>query len=624
MSLKPLIRSKINDEILATVRAITGNETLQIDFDKNLQNNFFHWNQDLSASDKLLRIAEIEISSNNLTEDSQIIQQYINDLRANSDLASCYNLFFEKKVFKKVLQENNIDIQQQKFFEEFEKIRVTVLAHKSLRGVTKNILNKIEQDVTELLPPTTAQGLSLAFLQELLPAEILQNSQETADIFKNSLSKKLQKKLSKLSQNISDQEAFLEDLSIFLQEKYDEENSKKEREESEPKSNSIDNNPEENTKNGEDLNNFGNENVEQDKQDADNDSKQEEQETSKESQSLEEKIQQIESSNNRGKSINNNIENSDRIEFKPGYRVFTNKFDEVIFPQKLVSRSELELLRDQLDIKLSQLNKISQKITLNLKKKLLSKRNAFLDYDSSRGILNRKKFVNFIINPEIEDIWINNHEHEYQDTAITILLDNSGSMRGKPIVMSALACEIIAEILEKFSIKTEIIGFTTADWKGGRARKLWENNGKPKNPGRLNELRHIVYKQFSQSFKKSRINLGLMLKEGILKENIDGEAILFAYSRLIAQKERRKILMVISDGTPIDDSTVSANDDEILSEHLHHVINKIENNRNFNKKVEIVGVGIGHTTSDFYRNSIMIRNIEDLGDSMINKISELL
>ena len=175
-------------------------------------------------------------------------------------------------------------------------------------------------------------------------------------------------------------------------------------------------------------------------------------------------------------------------------------------------------------------------------------------------------------------------------------------------------------ILENFSIKTEIIGFTTSDWKGGKARKLWESSGRPLNPGRLNELRHIIYKHFNWKFKKAKTNLGLMLKEGILKENIDGEALLFARSRLMQQSEKRKILLVISDGTPVDDSTNSANENDILTNHLHHVIKKIEKA----KKIEIVGIGIGHATDEFYRNSTMIKSAEELGDVMIEKIVGLV
>ena len=309
-----------------------------------------------------------------------------------------------------------------------------------------------------------------------------------------------------------------------------------------------------------------------------------------------------------------------QIAFKKSYKIYTDKFDEIIFPNKLIKNDELKNLRHQLDLRINKMQSISKKMRMKLKRKLLSKRNCYMDYDASRGVLDRKKLSRIIINPFIEDIWVNNKTHEYQDTALTILLDNSGSMRGNPIITSALACEIIADILQNFAVKTEIIGFTTADWKGGRVKKLWEMSGRPANPGRLNELRHIVYKHFNQNFKKARINLGLMLKEGILKENIDGEALLFAKSRLMQQSEKRKILLVISDGTPVDDSTTFVNDKDILSQHLHHVINNIEKK----SKIEIVGIGIGHSTSEFYRNSIAIKNVEELGDVMIDKIADLL
>jgi cobaltochelatase CobT len=318
--------------------------------------------------------------------------------------------------------------------------------------------------------------------------------------------------------------------------------------------------------------------------------------------------------------IDSNLIDSNQISFKKSYQIYSSKFDEIIFPGKFIKKNELKNLRNQLDLRIEKMNSISKKISMKLKRKLLSKKNSFLEYDASRGIIDRKKLSLLISNPYLEDIWINSKNHEYQDTALTILIDNSGSMRGSPIVMSALACEIISDILQNFAVKTEIIGFTTGDWKGGRVKKIWEISGRPANPGRLNELRHIVYKHFNQNYKKAKINLGLMLKEGILKENIDGEALLFAKSRLMQQSEKRKILLVISDGTPVDDSTSSANDEDILKNHLHEVINNIEKK----SKIEIVGIGIGHQINEFYRNSISIRNLDELGDAMIEKIANLL
>lgn len=316
-------------------------------------------------------------------------------------------------------------------------------------------------------------------------------------------------------------------------------------------------------------------------------------------------------------SSDNDIKN---IVYKPLYRVFTTQFDKVIIPNKVYAIKELMELRSQLDIKIEKLGNISNKIQLKLKRKLLARKNINNQENIDYGFLNRKKLSNIIIKSNLENIWLYPNDQKYQNIALTILLDNSGSMRGNPIVITALACEVIAKILEKFNIKTEIIGFTTADWRGGRSRKAWEMAGRPENPGRLNDLLHIIYKNFQQNFNSSKINLGLMLKEGLLKENIDGEALLFAKSRLMQRNEERKIMMVISDGTPVDDSTYNCNEKTILTDHLHQVVRMIEKR----KEVELMAIGICHDIGNFYKNAITIDNIEDLGDAMINKIIDII
>ena len=305
--------------------------------------------------------------------------------------------------------------------------------------------------------------------------------------------------------------------------------------------------------------------------------------------------------------------------FSKAYKIFNSSFDEVIYPAKYLGKPELDLLLSQLMAKIATLKTVSNKISLKFKQKLLSKKNNILEYQQL-GVLNRKKLTQIVLNPHLENIFINQKNHDYQNTTITLLLDNSGSMRGMPIVISAMSCQIIATILERFGVKTEIIGFTTVDWKGGKVKKLWEMSGRPSEPGRLNQLRHIIYKHSKQSFKKAKINLGLMLKEGLLKENIDGEALLFAKARLMQQSEKRKILVVISDGNPVDDSTNSANGYDILSWHLQKVIWQIEKQQ----KIEVIGIGIGHDLQRFYQNSITIDNLEDLGNVLIAKISDAL
>lgn len=601
--------SKIKEYLTSTIHALLADNSLQIEFDQNQKSNFFLLNQNIISEEKKVILPQIQLEESQKEEDSPRDSGFgIISFRSLSDLASCYLLFHDQEIHQK----KNRSDEEQIFFDGFEKIRVIAEVKNSYLGIVKNILEKIETDIDKS-EISQIQAMPLILLNEVFAEKIGQKIAKKILQLEKNLSKKLLQEIKNLTKNISDQEAFMQDVARVLEIIKKEQSASEENEKAE--------NPnDQSQKLAEELLNFNQENI---------DAKNEEnspsaiEEEKPQSEKQQEETADLKENNDQG-NFPIRLEKlgftEEKIEYKNPYKIFSSKFDEVIFPQKLISKNELENLRDQLDLRLAKLSVISKKMTLKLKRKLLSKKNLPLEFDSNRGILNRKKLSRLVIDPFLEDIYINQKTHEYQDTALTILLDNSGSMRGNPIVMSALACEIIASILEKFSVKTEIIGFTTADWKGGRVRKLWENVGTPKNPGRLNELRHIIYKQFSQNFKKAKINLGLMLKEGALKENIDGEALLFARSRLMQQDQYRKILLVISDGTPVDDSTVSANDSNILSDHLRHVINKIEKQ----SKIEIVGIGIGHTTEEFYKNSITIRNSDELGDAMIEKISQLL
>lgn len=580
--------NQIKENLTATLQAILADESVRVEFESEVENNFFTWNQNLIASKKNVILPKIEDEAP----------------RAAIDLAACYLLFHDSKIHL----QTQTDQEDGKFFDEFEKIRVIGEVKNHYFGVVQNILSKIEKDIF-----SSSSSLSLILLKEIFSKQILPKTQDAANDLEVILNKNIVQKIKNLSKKTSDQESFLKGVEEILEMlKSEQKDDQKEQDEN----NNTDNNDESEG----DLNNLGPETVERKQEEEPSDNQPEESEENIKSEQESSKISDGEQKGEMMMKLDKSASNDNKIEFRNAYKIFTSKFDEVVFPQKLVNKNDLELLRDQLDLRIGKLSSISKKMSLKLKRKLLSKRNSFLERDASRGMIDRKKLTRLVIDSTIEDIWINNKSHEYQDTALTILLDNSGSMRGNPIVMSALACEIITEILEKFSVKTEIIGFTTADWKGGRARKMWESSGSGKNPGRLNELRHIIYKHFDQKFKKAKINLGLMLKEGILKENIDGEALLFARSRLMQRSEKRKILLVISDGTPIDDSTSSANDSDILSDHLTHVVNKIEKAG----KIEIVGIGIGHMIDDFYRNSISIKGLEELGDVMIEKIAELL
>lgn len=589
MSLKNF-HIKEKQDLSVVLNGLARKDSAAIEFEDNLANNFFSFDQNLVLSEK-----KIILPTGSLKH-----------LRAAADLAACYLLFHDKRVH----QQKKFDKDEQKIFDESEKIRLICKVKDCYRGSAANLLRKIEDDI--VFNPSA--NFSLLLLKEFFPEKILPKTGSFISGLEKKLDKRVQKRIKNLAKKIDDQIGFAKEVELIIAMMRQESELGK----GEEKAN--------NQKKSEDgSNSFGQEN--QENVDAQKEENFSDDESEKEGLGSEikeaEKIAKPKDENASGQEITisaQQVSRNEEVEFKNPYKIFTSQFDKIIFPQKLVAKSELENLRDQLDLRLTKLGTISRKMGLKLKRKLLSKQNSFLEFDSSGGVLDRKKLTRLVINPMITDIWINRKAHKYQNTVLTILLDNSGSMRGNPIVMSAMACEMIAQILEKFSVKTEIIGFTTADWKGGRARKLWESVGRPKNPGRLNELRHVVYKHFNQSFKKAKVNLGLMLKEGILKENIDGEALLFARSRLMQQSEKRKILIVISDGTPVDDSSIAANDGAILSDHLHHVINKIEKSSH----LEIVGIGIGHSTEEFYRNSIVIKNVEELGDAMIEKIVDLL
>jgi cobaltochelatase CobT len=584
---------KVKEDLNLLAKTLAREFDVKVEFDEDAQNNFFKWNENLVEKQRFI-VPEIE----KLSEEKLITKS-----RATLDMAIAYFLF-HKNV------SNPLSLQERDFLRDFERVRVLKNLEGEYLGCAQNILEKLEEDIF-----FSSQNFSLLLLDEVLGKKLLPRTKNFAEELKEKITPKIAAQIKKLAKNIKNQEAFTLETTKLLEMILQENDSKEVEDEGEGEGES-----EKLKDKKEKVESFGSESAGE----KENDFTFEDEEKIIKEESQIEEFAEVQEGEEAEKNISlkdsESTKKKSEIEFINAYKVFTSAFDEVVYPQKLVSKHDLDLLWDQLEIKLSKLSDISRKMTLKLKKKLLSKRSAMLEFNSSRGILNRKKLTNIILDPMMEDIWINKFEHEYQNTALTILLDNSGSMRGAPIVMSAMVCKIIAEILEKFSVKCEIIGFTTVDWKGGRARKIWETSGRIKNPGRLTDLRHIIYKSFNSNFKKSKANLGLMLKEGILKENIDGEALLFARSRLMQQSEARKILMVISDGTPIDDSTLANNDADILSNHLTHVVNKIEKS----KKIEIVGVGIGHDTSNFYKNSIVIKDLEELGDVMINKLCEIL
>ena len=301
------------------------------------------------------------------------------------------------------------------------------------------------------------------------------------------------------------------------------------------------------------------------------------------------------------------------------YKIFTTNFDEIAKAENLEGLDEIIKLRKNLDQQLVSFQDLITKLANKLQRQLLASQKRALEFDLEEGLLDTSKLTRVIIDPYSSLSFKKEKDYEFKDTVVTLLIDNSGSMRGRPITIAAICADILSRTLERCSVKVEILGFTTKNWKGGQSREFWNKNAKPKSPGRLNDLRHIIYKSADTQWRISKNNLGLMLKEGLLKENIDGEAINWAFGRLKKRKEERKILMVISDGAPVDDSTLSVNSGDFLEKHLKKTVKYIENKGD----VEILAIGIGHDVSRYYSKAIKITDVQELGDVMIEQLSGL-
>ena len=300
------------------------------------------------------------------------------------------------------------------------------------------------------------------------------------------------------------------------------------------------------------------------------------------------------------------------------YKVFTNQFDKILEANELITDEEISKLRGNLDVQLSSLQSFISRLANKLQRKLLAKQNRSWNFDLEEGLLDASKLPRVIMDPFNSLSYKKEKDIDFKDTVVTLLIDNSGSMRGRPITIAAICADILSRTLERCSVKVEILGFTTLNWKGGKSRELWMKQKKD-SPGRLNDLCHIIYKSADTPWRRSKNNLGLMLKEGILKENIDGEGILWAYNRLKKRKEERKIIMVISDGAPVDDSTLSVNQANYLEKHLKRVVNWIEKN----SEIEINAIGIGHDVTNYYEKAIKIADVQELGDAMVDQLVEL-
>jgi cobaltochelatase CobT len=301
------------------------------------------------------------------------------------------------------------------------------------------------------------------------------------------------------------------------------------------------------------------------------------------------------------------------------YKVYSTANDEVVDAEELCDPEELTRLRAYLDQQLAAMSSVVSRLANRLQRRLLAKQNRSWSFDLEEGVLDTSRLTRVVVDPTAPLSFMQEEDIEFRDTVVSLLLDNSGSMRGRPIMVAAMCADVLARTLERCAVKVEILGFTTRAWKGGAARDEWVKAGKPAQPGRLNDIRHIVYKSADAPWRRARRNLGLMMREGLLKENIDGEALIWAHHRLMGRPEQRKILMVISDGAPVDDSTLSVNSGHYLERHLRLVINEIE----ASSPVELIAIGIGHDVTRYYRRAVTLVDVEQLGGAMTEKLAEL-
>jgi len=494
-----------------------------------------------------------------------------------------------------------------------EKIRYESIGSSYFKGIKKNLNQyyKVKDKIKKNYKDNDYEFVD-AF-ECYLRSEILKltGNKETESKYKkykNKLDAKLKNKLDLLNNSVFDQRKFNSLISEIIFKMQIDENI-----ESEIK--------EDNQKNEDTLENDSSEQSKQDSRESKNKDLSIDPNSPNLDQMPSETDSDVEASDVEDESLNSpkgNRNKSKNIETSK-YKYYTQEFDEIINAEELESKEELLRLRQNLDQQLLSLKNFISKLANKLQRKLLAKQNRSWDFDLEEGMLDTSKLTRIITDPLNSLSFKKEKDIKFKDTLVTILIDNSGSMRGKPISVAAICADILSRTLERCSVKVEVLGFTTKHWKGGQSRQKWTDNQKPLFPGRLNDLRHIVYKSADAPWRQSKNNIGLMLKEGLLKENIDGEALKWAYNKILKRKEERKILMVISDGAPVDDSTLSTNTSDYLENNLKQTVKWIEKN----SSVELLAIGIGHDVTRYYNKAIKIADVQDLGDVMINELTDL-
>ena len=585
------LKEKLRQALSSTIKVISDDFTIQNKDEKN-------------KSSKKFDFFEID----NLNSKIDFIKA-----RAETDSLALKKKFSNEQIYKKNLP---INTSCRSLYSIAEKIRYESLGGKMLKGIEKNlkdnysqIINLKRKDQLKTKEDVTVtEAFELYMLKKFHNIKLNSLTEKMLSFWEKDFDNTIDKNIKYLKDNLEDQYKYslkfsemLKELDIFQ----DDENEE---------------NKEDNQENGPD--NPSNEDQDSNSEDNKEQNKEEEVDTSLDADydiseyKLDEQLVDTDSNKQSKEQI---IQKNNNLNLNLEYKIFTNKYDEITKAENLENAEDAAKLRKTLDQQLIGFQDIITKLANKLQRQLLAKQNRAWDFDLEEGLLDSSKLPRIIIDPYNSLSFKKEKDLDFKDTVVTLLIDNSGSMRGRPITIAAICADILSRTLERCSVKVEILGFTTKNWKGGQSREIWNKNGKPKTPGRLNDLRHIIYKSADTHWRQSKNNLGLMLKEGLLKENIDGEAISWAFSRLKKRKEERKILMVISDGAPVDDSTLSVNSGDFLEKHLKKIVNFIEDKTD----IEILAIGIGHDVSRYYKRAIKITDVNELGDVMISQLNSL-
>ncbi|RWP35248.1 cobaltochelatase subunit CobT [Mesorhizobium sp.] len=516
--------------------------------------------------------------------------------------------------------------QARAIYDAVEQARVEAIGSRAMQGVADNIGSMLEDkyaranliDVKDKADAPIEEALALMVREKLTGRAVPKSGERVVDLWRPWVEEKASADLDGLSAKLDDQQAFARVVREMLasMEMAEELGDDQETEDSEDNDENQPQGEDQSEEGGED--DSGSEQSQSDDTEASSDDEQ-----SAETEASDATADDLSDDDDADAETPGEARRNDNpftnLSKEIDYKVFTTAFDETVGAEDLCEEEELDRLRAFLDKQLANLSGVVGRLANRLQRRLMAQQNRSWDFDLEEGYLDPARLVRVVIDPMQPLSFKQERDTKFRDTVVTLVLDNSGSMRGRPITVAATCADILARTLERCGVSVEILGFTTRAWKGGQAREKWLKEGKPPNPGRLNDLRHIIYKSADHPWRRARRNLGLMMREGLLKENIDGEALLWAHNRLIARPEQRKILMMISDGAPVDDSTLSVNPGNYLERHLRAVIELIETR----SPVELLAIGIGHDVTRYYRRAVTIVDAEELAGAMTEQLASL-